>query len=109
MEDGLKQEPALDIREPLVLRPLNRTLSTRAGGLKLVRAALARGAESRERKAGHVDSNPHCHVLISPSDDEERAWLFGEDNKGWLWLHPRGQFEISEIEAPRRAISYITK
>src|ERR1019366_2341440 len=27
----------------------------------------------------HLDSNPHCHVLISASDDES-AWLFGEGN-----------------------------
>jgi len=26
-----------------------------------------------------------------------------------VWLQPRGQFHISEIEAPRRVISYITK
>jgi hypothetical protein len=56
----------------------------------------------------HLDSNPHCHVLISSSDDES-AWLFGEGNKSWLWLQPRGQFDIREIEAPRKAISYITK
>ena len=55
-----------------------------------------------------LDSNPHCHVLISASDDES-AWLFGEGNKSWLWLQPRGQFDISEIEAPRKVISYITK
>ena len=55
-----------------------------------------------------LNSNPHCHVLISASDDES-AWLFGEGNKSWLWLQPRGQFDISEIEAPRKVISYITK
>ena len=40
----------------------------------------------------HLDSNPHCHVLISASDAES-AWLFGEGNKSWLWrqelLQPR--------------------
>ena len=56
----------------------------------------------------HLDSNPHCHVLISASDDES-AWLFGEGSKSWLWLQPRGQLDISEIEAPRKVISYITK
>jgi hypothetical protein len=56
----------------------------------------------------HLDSNPHCHVLISASDAES-AWLLEEGNKSWLWLQPRGQFHISEIEAPRRVISYITK
>ena len=56
----------------------------------------------------HLDSNPHCHVLISASDGES-AWLFGEGNKSWLWLQPRGQFDVSEIEAPRKVISYITK
>ena len=56
----------------------------------------------------HLDSNPHCHVLISASDDES-AWLWGQGNKSWLWLQPRGQFDISEIESPRRVISYITK
>ena len=53
-------------------------------------------------------SNPHCHVLISASDAES-AWLFEEGNKSWLWLQPRGEFDIGEIEAPRKAISYITK
>jgi hypothetical protein len=56
----------------------------------------------------HLDSNPHCHVLISASDAES-AWLLGEGNKSWLWLQPRGQFDISPIEAPRKVISYITK
>jgi hypothetical protein len=56
----------------------------------------------------HLDSNPHCHVLISASDAES-AWLFGEGEKSWLWLQPRGQFDICEIEAPRKVISYITK
>ena len=56
----------------------------------------------------HLDSNPHCHVLISASDAES-AWLLGEGNKSWLWLQPRGQFYIREIEAPRKVISYITK
>ena len=56
----------------------------------------------------HLDSNPHCHVLISASDVES-AWLFGEGEKSWLWLQPRGQFDIREIEAPRKVISYITK
>ena len=40
----------------------------------------------------HLNSNPHCHVLISASDAES-AWLFGEGNKSWLWrqefLQPR--------------------
>jgi hypothetical protein len=56
----------------------------------------------------HIDSNPHCHVLISVSADESE-WLFGEGNKSWLCLQPRGQFDISEIESPRKVISYITK
>jgi hypothetical protein len=56
----------------------------------------------------HLDSNPHCHVLIAASDDE-RSWLLGQGNNGWLWLQPRGQFEISEIESLPRVISYITK
>ncbi|MGA3341597.1 MAG: hypothetical protein ABSD11_13455 [Methylocella sp.] len=56
----------------------------------------------------HLDSNPHCHVLVSASDAES-ARLFEEGNKSWLWLQPRGQFDIREIEAPRKAISYITK
>jgi hypothetical protein len=30
-------------------------------------------------------------------------------NESWLWLQPRGQFDVSEIEAPRKVISYITK
>jgi hypothetical protein len=56
----------------------------------------------------HLDSNPHCHVLISASDDEIR-WLLEEGKKSWLWLQPRGQFDIDPIEARRKAISYITK
>ena len=56
----------------------------------------------------HLDSNPHCHVLISASDAES-AWLLEEGNKSWLWLQPRGQFDIGAIEAPRKVISYITK
>ena len=48
------------------------------------------------------------HVLISASGDES-TWLFGEGEKSWLWLQPRGQFYISEIEAPRKVISYVTK
>ena len=56
----------------------------------------------------HLYSNPHCHVLISASDDES-AWLLEGGNKSWLWLQPCGQFDISEIEAPRKVISYITK
>jgi len=49
----------------------------------------------------HLDSNPHCHVLISASDAES-AWLLEEGNKSWLWLQPRGQFDIGAIEAPRK-------
>ena len=56
----------------------------------------------------HLNLNPHCHVLISASDAES-AWLFGEGEKSWLWLQPRGQFDIGLIEAPRKVISYITK
>jgi hypothetical protein len=56
----------------------------------------------------HLDSNPHCHLLIAASDDE-RSWLLEQGNKGWLWLQPRGQFEIGEIEFLPRVISYITK
>jgi hypothetical protein len=55
-----------------------------------------------------VDSNPHCHVLIAASDDES-SWLLGEGNDSWLWLQPRGQFEIGEIESLPRVIPYITK
>ena len=39
----------------------------------------------------HVATNPHCHVLVAASDDE-RSWLLGQGNNGWLWLQPRGQF-----------------
>jgi hypothetical protein len=56
----------------------------------------------------HLNSNPHCHLLVSASDDE-RAWLLGEGRSSWLWLQPRGQFDIDRIETPRRAISYVTK
>jgi hypothetical protein len=56
----------------------------------------------------HIDSNRHCHVLISASDDEIR-WLLEEGKKSWLWLQPRGQFDIDPIEALRKAISYTTK
>jgi len=56
----------------------------------------------------HLDSKRHCHVLISASDDES-AWLLGEGKKSWLWLQPRGQFDIDPIEARRKAISYVTK
>jgi hypothetical protein len=56
----------------------------------------------------HVATNPHCHVLVAASDDE-RSWLLGQGNNGWLWLQPRGQFEIGEIESLPRVISYITK
>jgi hypothetical protein len=56
----------------------------------------------------HLDSNPHCHVLVAASDDES-SWLLGEGNDSWLWLQPRGQFEIGEIELLPRVISYITK
>ncbi len=56
----------------------------------------------------HLDSNRHCHVLISASDDES-AWLLGEGEKSWLWLQPRGQFDISEIESLPNVISYVAK
>lgn len=56
----------------------------------------------------HIDTNPHCHVLVAASDDE-RSWLLGQGNNGWLWLQPRGQFEMGEIESLPRVISYITK
>jgi hypothetical protein len=56
----------------------------------------------------HLDSNPHCHVLVAASDDES-SWLLREGNKEWLALQPRGQFDISEIESLPKVISYITK
>ena len=56
----------------------------------------------------HLDLNPHCHVLVSASDDEY-AWLLKEGNEAWLHLQPRGQFDISKIESPPKVISYITK
>jgi hypothetical protein len=56
----------------------------------------------------HLDSNPHCHVLVAASDDE-RSWLLAEGNDSWLWLQPRGQFEIGEIESLPRVFSYVTK
>ena len=37
----------------------------------------------------HLDSNPHCHALISGSDVES-SWLLGEGSECWLWLQPRG-------------------
>ena len=56
----------------------------------------------------HLRSNPHCHVLISASE-KESAWLLGEGNKGWLSQQPRGQLDISEIEALQKVTSCITK
>jgi hypothetical protein len=56
----------------------------------------------------HLDSNRHCHVIISASDDES-TWLLGEGKKSSLWLQPRGQFDVSEIESLPKVISYITK
>jgi hypothetical protein len=56
----------------------------------------------------HLDSNPHCHVLVSASHFEI-SWLLKEGNAFWLALQPRGQFEISEIKSLPRVISYITK
>ena len=56
----------------------------------------------------HLDSNRHCHVLISASDDES-AWLADKGKESWLWLQPRGQFDISEIESLPKVISYVTK
>jgi hypothetical protein len=56
----------------------------------------------------HLDSNPHCHVLVAATDDE-RAWLLGQGNNGWLAQQPRGQFNISDIDSLQKVIAYITK
>jgi hypothetical protein len=56
----------------------------------------------------HLDSNPHCHVLVAASDDE-RSWLLEQGNNGWLTLQLRGQFHIGEIQSLPKVISYITK
>ena len=55
----------------------------------------------------HLDSNPHCHVVIAGSD-QEKAWLFEQGNDYWLELEPRGQLEFSKIESRPKANSYIT-
>jgi hypothetical protein len=56
----------------------------------------------------HLDSNPHCHVLVAGAD-REYSWLLHEGSESWLWAQPRGQLEVVRILQPRAAISYITK
>jgi len=52
----------------------------------------------------HLDSNPHCHVLISASDDES-AWLFGEGNKSWCGCSHAASF-IS-VKSKRRGGNFL--
>jgi hypothetical protein len=56
----------------------------------------------------HLNSNPHCHVLVCATDDE-RSWLLHEGNAAWLALQPRGQFDVGEIESRPKVTRYITK
>jgi len=56
----------------------------------------------------HLDSNPHCHVVLVASK-KETAWLFDEGTDWWLELQKRGQLDFSKIESREKVISYITK
>ncbi len=56
----------------------------------------------------HLDSNPHCHVIIRATKEEWR-WLLNKGNAFWLEQQKRGQLHFEKIESPEKVISYITK
>jgi hypothetical protein len=56
----------------------------------------------------HLDSNPHCHGVLSASKAES-AWLLNYGEDCWLEQQKRGQLDFSKIESREKVISYITK